>query len=263
MSLTQILLITLAGVAAGTINTVVGSGTLVTFPTLLAFGYPAVPANISNSVGLVAGGVSGSWGYRREVAGAGPRLRQLTPMSFLGAAVGALLLIWLPPAAFKAIVPTLILIGIVLVIVGPWLQRRAAARRPDEMAPVTVPMSAPVSKARQFALTGGVFVCGVYGGYFGAAQGVLLMGLLSAVLPDSLQRLNGIKNILSTVVNAVAALTFIVVSFHNVRWSVALLIAIGSVIGGVIGAKVGRKLPPWLLRAFIVVVGVIAIVTLI
>lgn len=255
MPLTQILLITLAGVAAGTINTVVGSGTLVTFPTLLAFGYPAVPANISNTVGLVAGGVSGSWGYRREVVGAGARLRRLTPMSFLGAAVGALLLIVLPPSAFKAIVPTLILLGIVLVVIGPWLQRRAAAHHPDE--------SAPMSRGRQLTLTGGVFVAGVYGGYFGAAQGVLLMGLMSALLPDSLQRLNGIKNILSTIVNSVAALTFILVSFHDVRWSVVLLIAIGSVIGGFIGARVGRRLPPWLLRAFIVVVGLIAIITLI
>lgn len=255
MSLTHLLLITLAGVAAGTINTVVGSGTLVTFPTLLAFGYSAVPANISNSVGLVAGGVSGSWGYRKEVVGAGARLRQLTPMSFLGAAVGALLLIWLPPAAFKAIVPSLILLGVVLVLIGPWLQKRAAARHPDS--------TAPMSGGRRLALTGGVFVCGVYGGYFGAAQGVLLMGLMSSLLPDSLQRLNGIKNILSTIVNSVAALTFILVSFHDVRWSVALLIAIGSLIGGVIGAKVGRKLPPWLLRAFIVVVGVIAIVTMV
>lgn len=120
-----------------------------------------------------------------------------------------------------------------------------------------------MSRGRQLTLTGGVFVCGVYGGYFGAAQGVLLMGLMSAVLPDSLQRLNGIKNILSTIVNAVAALTFIIVSFHNVRWSVALLIAIGSVLGGFIGSKVGRRLPPWLLRAFIVVVGVVAIATLV
>lgn len=255
MSLTHILLITLAGIAAGTINTVVGSGTLVTFPTLLAFGYPAVPANMSNSVGLVAGGVSGSWGYRKEVVGAGARLRQLTPMSLLGAAVGALLLIWLPPAAFKAIVPSLILLGVVLVLIGPWLQKRAAAHHPDQ--------TAPMSRDRQLALTGGVFVCGVYGGYFGAAQGVLLMGLMSAVLPDSLQRLNGIKNILSTIVNSVAALTFILVSFHDVRWSVALLIAVGSLIGGLIGAKVGRKLPPWLLRAFIVVVGVVAIVTMV
>lgn len=255
MSLTHILLITLAGVAAGTINTVVGSGTLVTFPTLLAFGYPAVPANVSNSVGLVAGGVSGSWGYRKEVIGAGPRLRQLAPMSFLGAAVGALLLIWLPASAFKAIVPTLIVIGIVLVIIGPWLQKRASAHHPGD--------GAPMSRARRTMLIGGVFVCGVYGGYFGAAQGVLLMGLMSAVLPDNLQRLNGIKNILSTIVNAVAALTFVIVSFHNVRWSVSVLIAIGSILGGIIGARVGRRLPPWLLRAFIVVVGVVALVTLI
>ncbi|WP_446663595.1 sulfite exporter TauE/SafE family protein [Flexivirga sp. B27] len=255
MSLTEILLITLAGVAAGTINTVVGSGTLVTFPTLLAFGYPAVPANISNSVGLVAGGVSGSWGYRKEVVGAGPRLRQLGPMSLLGAAVGALLLIWLPASAFDAIVPTLILLGIVLVLIGPWLQKRAAVRHEGQ--------GPTMSQGRRAMLIGGVFVCGVYGGYFGAAQGVLLMGLMSAILPDSLQRLNGIKNILSTIVNSVAALTFVIVSFHSVRWEVSLLIAIGSVLGGLIGAKVGRKLPPWLLRAFIVLVGVIAIVTLV
>ncbi|MFC6707177.1 sulfite exporter TauE/SafE family protein [Flexivirga alba] len=254
MSLTHILLITLAGVAAGTINTVVGSGTLITFPTLLAFGYPAVPANISNSVGLVAGGVSGSWGYRAEVSGARDRLRQFVPMSLLGGVTGALLLIWLPPSAFKKIVPTLILLGIVLVVIGPWLQKRAAQRHPEA--------DAEMSRGRRIMLLAGVFAAGAYGGYFGAAQGVLLMGLMSAMLSDPLQRLNGIKNILSTVVNAVAAITFIIVSFHNVRWSVALLIAIGSLIGGFIGAKVGRKLPPWLLRAFIVVVGVIAIATM-
>ncbi|RNI24674.1 sulfite exporter TauE/SafE family protein [Flexivirga caeni] len=255
MSLAHILLIMLAGVAAGTINTVVGSGTLITFPTLLAFGYPAVTANISNTVGLVAGGVSGSWGYRREITAGRQRLRQLAPMSLLGAVVGALLLIWLPPSAFKAIVPVLILVGLLLVVFGPRLQRRMAAHHPDG--------TQPESAGRKVALAGGVFFAGVYGGYFGAAQGVLLMGLLSALLPDSLQRLNGIKNVLGTIVNGVAAMVFIIVSFHNVRWWVALLIAIGSLIGGLVGAKVGRKLPPWLLRAFIVVVGVVAIVTMI
>lgn len=255
MSLTEIVLITLAGVAAGGINTIVGSGTLITFPTLLAFGIPAVPANISNSVGLVAGGVSGSWGYREEVSGARDRLKQFVPMSLLGGITGALLLIWLPPAAFKAIVPTLILLGIVLVVMGPWLQRRAAKRHSND--------TGEMSRGRRIALLAGVFAAGAYGGYFGAAQGVLLMGLMSAMLPDRLQRLNGIKNILSMVVNAVAALTFIIVSFHNVRWTVALLIAIGAFIGGLIGAKIGRRLPPGLLRAFIVVVGVIAIVQLI
>lgn len=253
--MTEILLITLAGVAAGGINTIVGSGTLVTFPTLLAFGYPAVPANISNSIGLVAGGVSGSWGYRAEVSGARGRLKQFVPMSLLGGITGALLLIWLPPSAFKAIVPTLILVGIVLVVLGPWLQRRAAERHSEA--------SDEMSRGRRIGLLAGIFAAGAYGGYFGAAQGVLLMGLMSAMLPDGLQRLNGIKNILSLVVNAVAAMTFIVVSFHNVRWSVALLIAIGAFIGGLIGAKIGRKLPPWLLRAFIVVVGVVAIVQMI
>lgn len=254
MSLTEILLITLAGMAAGGINTIVGSGTLVTFPTLLALGYPAVPANISNSVGLVAGGVSGSWGYRAEVSEAKDRLKQFMPMSFLGGITGALLLIWLPPSAFKAIVPTLILVGIVLVVIGPWLQHRAADRHSE--------VTDEMSRGRRIGLLAGLFAAGAYGGYFGAAQGVLLMGLMSAMLPDGLQRLNGIKNILSLIVNAVAALTFVVVSFHNVRWGVALCIAVGAFLGGLIGAKIGRRLPPWLLRAFIVVVGVVAIVQL-
>ncbi|NNG41070.1 sulfite exporter TauE/SafE family protein [Flexivirga sp. ID2601S] len=251
MSLTQALLIMLAGVAAGTINTIVGSGTLVTFPTLLTFGYPPVGANISNSLGLVAGGVSGSWGYRSEVSDARQRLRQLAPMSFLGAVAGALLLIWLPASAFKAIVPVLILVGIVLVLIGPWLQRRAAAAHHDE----------PGEHAGRgrLLLSLGVFGAGVYGGYFGAAQGVLLMGLMSALMTDPLQRINGIKNVLGTVVNAVAALTFLVVAFDKVHWDVAGLIALGSLIGGLTGAGVGRRLPPWALRAFIVVVGLVAI----
>lgn len=261
----------LAGMAAGGINTVVGSGTLVTFPTLLALGYPAVAANVSNTLGLVAGGLSGSWGYRKEVSQSRDQLRRLAPMSLVGAVVGALLLIWLPASAFKAIVPILILIGILLVLTGPALQRRASARasaEPTAMEPAAaVSGNGPAtsehpSATRQVLLAVGVFGAGMYGGYFGAAQGVLLMGLLSALLSAPLQRLNGIKNVLGTVVNGVAAVTFLVVAIHQVRWEVAALIAVGSLIGGVIGAKVGRRLPPWALRGFIVLIGVIAIVQL-
>lgn len=252
MPWTEALLIVLAGVAAGTINTVVGSGTLVTFPTLLAFGFPAVTANVSNTVGLVAGGLSGTWGYRREAAELKDLLRRLVPMSFLGAVIGALLLIILPSSAFDAIVPALILLGVLLVAFGPRLQRWAAANHAEAETP-----------GRNALLLVGALVAGTYGGYFGAAQGVLLMGIMSVLLVQPLQRLNGVKNVLATIVNIVAAITFVLVARDHIDWRVAALIAVGSLIGGFIGSAVGRKLPPVILRTVIVVVGVVAIVNLV
>ncbi|AKU16844.1 sulfite exporter TauE/SafE family protein [Luteipulveratus mongoliensis] len=254
MSWAEALLILMAGMAAGTINTIVGSGTLVTFPTLLAFGYPAVVANVSNTLGLVGGGITGTWGYRKELRGSADLLRRLAPMSFAGAVVGALLLIVLPASAFDAIVPVLIGLGVLLVICGPWLQKRAAAAHHDAQGATPT--------WQRVLLPAGIFGAGVYGGYFGAAQGVLLMGLMSVLLSDPLQRINGIKNVLGTVVNAVAAVTFMVVATDKIDWAVAGLIAVGALIGGVIGARIGRRLPPWALRGFIVVIGIVAIINL-
>lgn len=251
MSLLEAVLILLAGMAAGTINTIVGSGTLVTFPTLLAFGFPAVTANVSNTIGLVPGGLSGTWGYRGELVGQQRLIRRLVPMSFLGAVVGALLLIRLPPEAFDAIVPVLIALGVLLVVLGPWLQKRAAAAHSEDQE---------LGRGRTAILMVGIFAAGMYGGYFGAAQGVLLMGLMSVLLSNPLQQLNGVKNVLGTVVNAVAAITFMVVAWDRIDWRIAALIGAGALIGGVIGARLGRRLPPWVLRAFIVVIGVVAIV---
>lgn len=251
MSVVEVAAIFLAGVGAGTINTIVGSGTLITFPTLLFFGYPPVAANMSNSLGLVAGGVTGVHGYRHELVGAAPTIRRLVPMSLAGGVLGALLLLWLPPEAFEAIVPALILLGVLLVVLGPRLQR--AARRAH--SEVEIGWHLPV-------MMGGVFVAGVYGGYFGAAQGVLLMGLLSVLSSEPIQRLNGYKNILGTVVNAVAAVTFIIVAREDILWWVALVIGLGALLGGWVGARVGRRLPPVLLRAVIVVIGLVAVATL-
>ena len=245
----EIAAVLLAGIAAGTINTVVGSGTLITFPTLLALGVPPVTANVSNTVGLVPGSLSGAVGYRRELAGQRSRLLRLASASLLGGIAGAVLLLVLPASAFDAIVPVLIGIGVLLVILGPAIQRRVAARHeargglPDHGAPWVWP-----------AVAG----AGVYGGYFGAAQGVLLMAILGIGVDDDLQRHNATKNVLALLVNAVAAVVFIVVA--DVDWPVAGLIAVGSVIGGQIGAGVGRRLPAALLRAVIVVVGVAALV---
>jgi uncharacterized membrane protein YfcA len=227
----------------------VGSGSLITFPTLLAFGVPAVTANVSNNVGLVPGNVSGAYGYRKELAGQWKRLLRLASASAIGAVAGALLLLKLPAGTFKVIVPVLILIACVLVIVQPRLNGWLAERRgePSEHG-------GPV-------LWAGVCGSGIYGGYFGAAQGVLMIGLLGIFLDEPLQRINGLKNVLTFVVNGTAAIVFI--SVTHVDWVLAGLIAVGSTIGGYFGARYGRRLPPMALRVLIVVIGVIAAVKLI
>jgi len=234
--------------AAGTINTIVGSGTLITFPTLLFFGFPPLVANVSNNVGLVAGGLTGIHGYRAELTGQAGTLRRLVPVSFLGAATGALLLLKLPESAFDAIVPVLIAASLVLVLLGPRVQGWAAARHPDHD-----------SRGRRLLMTFGVFATGVYGGYFGAAQGILLVGIMSVLMTIGLQRVVALKNVLATVANAVAAVIFMLVAWERIDWSVAALIALGSMVGGYAGARVGRRLSPRVLRAVIVVIGVAAI----
>jgi uncharacterized protein len=247
-----------AGLAAGTINTVVGSGTLITFPTLLAFGYPPVLANVSNNVGLVPGVISGVHGYRAELHGQRERATVLGAASVCGGLVGAVLLLVLPASAFKAIVPALIGIALAMVVVQPklatWVaagQRRRSAEQPGLREPGTG--VGPVLWLL-------VFCTGIYGGYFGAAQGVLLIGLLGVALNDSLQRVNALKNVLAGLVNGVAAIIFI--AFSHVAWGVAALIAVGSVLGGQIGARVGRRLEPWALRLLIICVGTAALVKL-
>lgn len=245
------LLVALAGVAAGTINTVVGSGTLITFPTLLAFGVPPVTANVSNTVGLVPGSLSGVVGYRRELAGQRGRVLRLGAASLSGGVVGALLLLVLPSAAFDAIVPVLIALGVLLVVLGPRIQRAVAARAESRGG---------IPDHGVWWVWPAVAAAGVYGGYFGAAQGVLLMAILGIGVADSMQRHTATKNVLALVVNAVAAVVFIAVA--DVDWRVAGLIALGSVVGGQLGATVGRRLPPPLLRAVIALVGVVALVAL-
>jgi uncharacterized protein len=242
----QMAAVLVAGMAAGTINVVVGSGTLITFPTLLAFGVPPVTANVSNTIGLVPGVASGVFGYRRELKDQRSRATRLGSASLLGGVVGALLLLVLPDGAFQAIVPALILLGLLLVVLQPrisaWVDARHEGAR-GEFGPWWVWPA--------------VFATGVYGGYFGAAQGVILMGVLGIGIADTLQRLNGVKNVLAGLVNGIAGLIFIFVA--DVDWTVVLLIAAGSVVGGQLGATVGRRLSPIVLRVVIVVVGLAAL----
>jgi uncharacterized membrane protein YfcA len=245
----EIVAILLAGVAAGTINTVVGSGTLITFPTLLAFGVPPVTANVSNTVGLVPGSLSGAIGYRAELRGQQARLLRLGSASLIGGVGGAGLLLYLPSTAFDTVVPALIGLGVLLVVTGPVISRWVAARAEARGG---------LPEHGAWWVWPAVFVAGVYGGYFGAAQGVLLIAILGIGVADTLQRHNATKNVLALLVNGVAAVVFIVVA--DVDWLVAGLIAAGSVVGGQIGATVGRRLPPLVLRGVIVLVGVTALV---
>ena len=248
MTLWQDVLILVAGIAAGTINTVVGSGTLITFPTLVALGLPPVTANVTNTVGLFPGSISGAIGYRAELKGQLPRLVRLGSASALGGIGGALLLLVLPSAAFDTIVPVLILLGVVLVVLGPRISRRVAARAESGGG---LPANGVWWVWPAVALTG------VYGGYFGAAQGVLLMAVLGIGVADTMQRHNATKNVLAAIVNAIAAVVFVFVA--HVDWKVAAILAVGSIMGGQLGATVGRRLPPSALRGVIVVVGVVAI----
>jgi uncharacterized membrane protein YfcA len=244
-----------AGLAAGGMNAVLGSGTLVSFPVLLAVGLPPVTATISNSLGLVAGGLTGSFGYRRELRGQRPLLLKLLPASVLGALTGAYLLLHLPAASFEAIVPVLIGVAVVLVAIQPLLQRTLGARDPADA-------ERPVRGGRLVALITGAYATGSYGGYFAASQGVLQIGIFGLVLRLSIQRLNALKNVLTLAVNVVAAGTYVVVATDRLDWRAAGLLAVGSLLGGHLGARFGRRLPSAVLRTAIVALGVVAIVLL-
>ena len=229
-----------AGLGAGTINVIVGSGSLITFPTLLALGYPPVLANVSNNVGLVPGSASAVVAYRRELVGQRDRLVKLGAASLTGGICGAVLLLALPSAVFKAAIPALVLLATVLMAIQPRVSAWLASRG-DRHIHGGVPLLV------------GVFLTGIYGGYFGAAQGVILISLLAIFIDDDLQVLNGTKNALALIVNGVAAVVFILST--NVEWSVVALIAAGSIIGGQLGGHYGRRLPTAILRACIVAVG--------
>ena len=252
----EMLAVAAAGFAAGGINAVVGSGTLVSFPVLLAVGLPPVPATISNSLGLIAGNLSGAVGYRRELTGQRRLLLRLLPASFLGALTGAFLLLQLPASAFEAIVPVLIGVAVVLVAVQPMVQRRLSVSG-------DAPTAAPARGGRLVALVAGAYATGAYGGYFAASQGVLQIGIFGLLLHESLQRLNAIKNVLTLTVNSVAAGAYVVVATDRIDWWAAGLLASGSLVGGAVSSRYGRRMPSAVLRTAIVLLGITAIVVLV
>ncbi len=241
MTFPQALAVLAAGFAAGGINTIVGSGSLITFPTLLAVGYAPVTANVSNGIGLTLGNVSGAIGYREELRGQRARVLRLAVGSAFGSLTGGILLLALPQSVFEAVVPVLILFAVALM----------AFKRTPKTSAHHEHLNAALAVA---------FFTGIYGGYFGAAQGIIMLALMRLCFTDDLQRLNGMKNALVMVANGIAALLFVAVA--DVAWEAAALIAVGSIAGAQVGAKYGRRLDPEVLRWIVVIGGTLVAIVL-
>ncbi|OMH33042.1 sulfite exporter TauE/SafE family protein [Tersicoccus sp. Bi-70] len=255
MGILESALIVIAGLWAGAINSIVGSGTLVTFPVLVALGIPPVTATISNAMGLIPGNAAGALGYRAELKGMGRLVARLLPASLLGGITGATLLLHLPESVFELVAPFLIVIALAFVILQPrlqaWVRRRAEARRQ--------PAAGEEGLHQPPVLYVLVFLAGIYGGYFVAAQGILLVGILGVFMVGSLQAANAMKNVLVLGVNMIAAISYLIFAFGRIDWWAVLLIAIGSTVGGLVGARIGRRLKPVVLRSVIVVLGLVAL----
>jgi uncharacterized protein len=229
-----------AGIGAGIANGIAGGGSFISFPVLLALGLPALTANVSSSVGVLPSYVGGIAGFRHELADKRPLLASLVPVSVVGSLVGTALLLGGTPAQFRAVVPWLIGGATVAFALQPVVLRVVAG----------VPHDHPTRRA---LLQAGTFAIAIYGGYFGAGLGIMLLAVMGLALPDDLGTLSGLRSVLSILINAVAALVFIVRG--HVAWDVVVYLWIGTGIGGVMGTAAIRRLHPSWLRALIVAIG--------
>jgi uncharacterized membrane protein YfcA len=234
-----------AGLGAGLVNGIAGGGSLVSFPVLIATGQTALVANVTSTVGIWPGYLGGVAGYREELAGQRARIRRLAPIAVAGAIAGAVLLLTTPAAAFRSAAPFLILFACGLFAVQPLLAKRLRGREVERDDAHLSP-----------SLIAGVFLGSVYGAYFGAGLGVVLLAVLGATMVDRLVRLNGLRGVLSLLVNSVAVAVFAVAA--PVAWEPAGLMAGASLVGGYVGARVARRVPAWLLRGAVLVFGVVA-----
>jgi uncharacterized membrane protein YfcA len=243
------LLATAAAIVAGVINGVAGGGSLISFPALTAIGLPALAANVTNTVAMFPGSFGAALAQRRDLIGQGPRLVTMVPMGVLGGVAGGLLLFWSGDETFQAVVPYLILGASVLLSqqerIGRWIGRRTSGVRPGRE--VRDSLSADVLVGVPVALAG------VYGGYFGAGLGVILLAVLGLALTDSFTRLNALKQVISLAVNVAAAIYFMFSG--RVLWSLAIVMAVGALAGGAIGGRVASRLNPRVLRRVVIAVG--------
>ena len=242
----DLLLLLGAGVVAGAVNSAIGSGTLLTYPLLLAAGLPPVVANGTNALGMAPGSAFGAWGYRREPAGRGRQVVGMAVLVGVGALAGASLVLALPSDVFESVVPWLIVAACVLALVQPHLVRALRRRGVD---PTALPRRALVPV---------LLAIGVYAGYFGAAQGIILIAALGSLYDTDLQYSNAAKNVLQGVANAAAAVAFVVAG--AVSWPAAIAVGVGTAFGGMVGAPFARRLPDPVLRGVIVTVGLVAAV---
>ncbi len=231
-------MLVLAGVGGGLSGSIAGLASLISYPALLAFGLPPVTANVTNTVALVFSSTGSVIGSRPELTGQAPRVRQLAAAGIIGGAVGALLLLVTPADSFERIVPFLIAIASVAIL--------ARRRLVDEVEPAAPHRVGP-------GVVAGVGVVGVYGGYFGAGAGVMLLALLLLTTGEPLPRCNAVKNVVLGLANGVAAVGFAI--FGPVRWSVVLPLGLGLLVGGRIGPVIVRRSPARVLRAVVAVAG--------
>jgi uncharacterized protein len=237
----HVVLLVVAGGLAGAVNAAAGGGSLISFPALLVVGLPALSANVTNTVALCPGYLGGVSGFRADLAGQGPRMRELGGSAVLGAAVGVVVLEVSPAATFRAVVPFLLLLGCTLLAFQPQVARSVARRRGARPAG-RVPLQLVV-------LAGGA-----YGAYFGAGLGVILLAVLGVLVTETLARLNALKAYLALVINVVAAGLFVVAL--PVWWPGVAIMAPSSLVGGRAGASIARRVRPTVLRATVVCVGV-------
>lgn len=232
-----------AAFVAGVINTVAGGGTLLTFPSLLRYGLDAVVANATSTVALVPGSLGGAWGLRRELAGAGPWLALLLPPSLVGGMIGSLLMTGLDRSYFDALVPWLLLTASLLFLLQPWLTSRFV-KHPTEGMP---------SRRVRAGVVAFQLLVAIYGGYFGAGIGILMLTALAFMGLGDIHRMNAVKGVLAVAINGVSVVVFALQGV--VEWRLALPMAVGGVAGGLAGAAVGRRLPKGVVRWFVIAIG--------
>ena len=249
-----VVLVAASGFVAGAMNAVAGGGTLVAFPALLATGMTARMANIVSTIGLVPGYAGGSYAYREELAGQGSRVRALAVTSLVGGVAGAVILLVTPASSFRAIVPYLILASCALLFVQPRLTKRVADHQRQAAG-------AGAASDITWQVQVGVFIAAVYGSYFGAGLGVLLLGILGILLSEGMQRLNALKGLLSLLINAVSVIVFVING--EVAWWYTAILAVAAWAGGAAGVGVARRLSPRVLRAAVITLGVVVAAALI
>ena len=252
MSFVKLALVVVSALIAGVMNSIAGGGTLVTFPALIALGVPPIDANATSTVALWPGAVGSMWGYRNELRGARPWALGFAIPSLAGGGVGAWLLLRTPAERFSAIVPWLVLGATVLFMVQRPVMRwfslhRARASLDDQQL---------TSRRPPWSIFGYQLLVAIYGGYFGAGVGILMLAALGFMGLNNIHRMNGLKNWGGLCMNAVAAIMFAFSSLVN--WPVALAMAAGAISGGYLGSRTAQRVPQQLVRSAVVVIGLVS-----